>query len=281
MPQIKAISFCADNTKPNQKPNEDFFVVSYNEKIAAVADGATRSYIQGKYPECSALIAATTFCKWVVYQFMLGKSFNEAFEYANNEIAEQNRIFGITPQTCDYLNNDYFSCSGVAGMFSKENPHLFTYGSIGDCRVLIYDKGCSPVHVSEDPLGTLEKFRDNAGFDDTSRHLFWRKMLRNNPHQRHMTYGALTGEPEAMSYLKMGRIYLQDGDTIVLCTDGISPFLCNYVFRALIRDSFGQAYAAIEEHMKDLLTWMTPQLAAQGIQNLDDDKAFVAFSFSA
>lgn len=281
MPQIKAISFRADNTKPNQKPNEDFFAVSYYKEIAAVADGTTRSYVDGVYPERSALIAATTFCKRAVYELMIGRSFDEAFANVNNQIAEQNRRFSITPETCDYLENDYFSCSGIAGMFSKENPYVFTYGSIGDCRVLVYDKNLLPVHISEDQLGTLEKFRDNAGYDDENRHLFWRKQLRNNPNQRYMTYGGLTGEPAAMSYLKIASIPIENGDTIVLCTDGIWPFLCDFMFRWLITRFLQQDNPHAQEEIKSRLLKLTPKLAVQGIQNLDDDKTFVAFSFFA
>ena len=93
-----------------------------------------------------------------------------------------------------------------------------------------------------------------------------------------MTYGALTGEAEALEYLIRGRIRLSIGDTVLFFSDGIYPFIFDIRFRNYLRERLKrrQGFFRIGEYIGVLL----PDLKSQNISNLDDDKALVAVAIN-
>lgn len=284
MQGVKVLEFLRDNTK--NKPNEDFLLVSQGDDrlICAVADGVTRYVPEGaSYPNPShARDVAEEFCRASVS--FVSSARNEsldlrtAFLKGNDAIARMNHELGITKETCDYLGNDFFGCQAVAGYFIVRN-HL-EYSHIGDCGLLVFDKNLFPVFFSENNVDILERFREGWGFSSKEeRKMFWTNTMRNRPGARHLTYGSLTGEEEATYYLKTGSLGLEPGDTAVFFSDGILPFVYSRDFRSVIQkqiqnDNEQEARAEVT-HCIEVLT---EKLGAKHVSNLDDDKAFVAFS---
>ena len=280
---VRSFSFQQDNSK--SKPNEDAHscIESEDNYFFAVADGVSRSvYGDTRYPS-SALPAAEAFCKVVVPELVLGVSIHGSFGSANNEIAMVNQRAGITSETVDYLNNDYLCCECVAGSLSKEYPKKFSYGYIGDCGILAYDRDLMPLFLSDNPMGIAEQFRAGFDFKDKSeQRIFWRKQLRNHSDRRYMTYGALTGEASALSYLKVGSIDLEPGDTVIIFSDGIYPFIFDVWFRHLVvfllqtRCNQKMIDGLLGTHiMRTCL-----KLQQQRVGNLDDDKTLIALTVS-
>jgi len=275
---IKAITFMQGNTKA--KPNEDYLLALPDHPICAVADGVSRSRINGNYPELSSACAAEQFCNTITAALVQpDHSFFSSFLVANVAIAELNYSYGITRETVDYLHNDYLTCVGIAGRFSNNYPRRFEYGYIGDCGMLVYDANCVPKFLLENRVDILEQFREEWGFEDEKeKYISWRYMLRNNPNAPYMTYGALTGEISALHYLKTGYVDLVPGDTLILFSDGIYPFIFHRGFRgkviaALKDDEDG---SSVRSSLGACIVAMIPELDSKCVKNLDDDKTFIA-----
>jgi hypothetical protein len=189
------------------------------------------------------------------------------------------------------LGNDYLCCEGVAGILQEEYPKRFSYGYIGDCGVLAYDHDLMPLFLSDNLMSIAEQFRAGFEFKDKSeQRIFWRQKLRNHPDCRFMTYGALTGETSALSYVKTGSIDLEAGDTVIMFSDGIYPFIFDHWFRylvaSLLRIVFDQELRSlsgqelIRRTLGSYIMRACPKLQQQGVGNLDDDKTFIALTVS-
>ncbi len=280
---VRCLTYHQDNAK--SKPNEDacdYMITSHGDFIFAVADGVSRSVYGDPDRPWSALPAAEKFCRLVCSSIsLLGYSLQEAFAYANLWIADINEKKGIIPDTVDYLGLDYLCCEAVAGKIERGIPRRFSYGYIGDCGVLVYDKNLLPVFLSDNQVGILEQFRDGFTFNNKSdQRFFWRRQLRNHPGERYMTYGALTGEKAALAYVKTGSIDLEADDTAILFSDGIYPFLFDHQFRyivtSLLQNHSGEKI--IQRTMTSYINRACKKLQEEHVGNLDDDKTFIAFA---
>lgn len=281
--RIRCLTYHQDNTKA--KPNEDAcqrWITPQGDCFLAVADGVSRS-VYGN-PDCpdSALPAAKAFCQIVIPAlWTISPLVYESFVYANAHIARVNQKAGITPETVDYLGYDYLCCQAVAGKLERGIPRTFSYGYIGDCGILVYDRNLLPVFLSDSHIGILEQFRKGFTFKDKNdQQLFWRQKLRNNPQHRYMTYGALTGEESALAYIKIGSIDLEVHDTVILFSDGMYPFLFDYEFRckvaSLLRNDCGEEI--LQKTMTSYIARRGKKLREENVGNLDDDKTFIAFA---
>ena len=104
--------------------------------------------------------------------------------------------------------------------------------------------------------------------------------MRNHPDRRFMTYGALTGEASALSYLKTGSIDLETGDIVVLFSDGIYPFIFDHWFRHLVASLLHGISSEwiIQMTLNGYINRTCQKLQEQRIGNLDDDKTFIALT---
>ena len=195
----------------------------------------------------------------------------ESFEIANAAIGAMNEEHGINSDTVNYLDRDYLACVGVAARI-LEGGYCVSYGYIGDCGIMIFDAVGMPVFVSENSLAQLEQIRNLWGYVDEQKTLFWRKELRNNPGRRGLTFGALTGESAALSYVRTGMTEIQLGDTVVLFSDGIYPYLLHRSFRMEIRRIITDDELSVESRDAEI------ERCLGGIADvtLGDDKTFIA-----
>jgi len=298
VPDIKVLEFLQKNDK--NKPSEDYLQVWQGNDylVFAVADGVTRYVPEGKsYPDPShARTAAEIFCSHAVYSLRsclsvrhaVGDDLMEkAFELANGDIARLNHNLGITSETVDYLEDDYYGCQGAAAAFipgKDGSKNELLYGYMSDCGLLVFDKDLIPVFISENSISYLERFKEGWGFTNREeRRLFWNKMTRNRPNDRHSTFGSLTGEPEALAYLKAGVLNLEPGETGVIFCDGTLPFIYDIRFRETLMRQFHYETSKEEAHaeMARCIDFLTGKLGVKHVPNLNDDKAFVALSLPA
>lgn len=292
---VKVLHFSEKNTKG--RPDEDCLYISKCGGIFAVADGTSRSVgEEGRYPSPSpASLASHTFCvdaslhianSVVEKSCLVGKGLSEedieaAFREANSGIKRVNEELGLTVTAkLDYFENDFAGCVAVLGVLDlaqSRSPRLL-YGYIGDSGLLVFDKNLNPIFLSNNKIGSLELFRAGmAHVSSKERMTSWHRDLRNRPHARHLTYGALTGEEAALLYVKTGRIPLEYGDTAVLFSDGIFPFIFDEQFRVAVRKQLYSGAHSVESMRKTIDT-LTRKFRREHVSNLDDDKTFVAFS---
>ncbi|OGZ58426.1 MAG: hypothetical protein A3B96_04250 [Candidatus Spechtbacteria bacterium RIFCSPHIGHO2_02_FULL_43_15b] len=267
------------------RPNEDFCFYKKNTYgiCLAVADGISRTSYRDPYP--GAYLAAKLLCKEAI-ALLDPKSaggdddVREVFLRANACIRDMNSERGINEETVDYLEKDYYGCVGAIGLIGGVGEHQWLdYGLIGDCGIIVFDINLEPIFLSENKVEVLEKFRTFHCFSkDSDAMTYWRKNVRNKPRAGYMTYGALTGEAEALEYLIRGRIRLNIGDTVLFFSDGIYPFIFDIRFRNYLRERLKrrQGFFRIGEYIGVLL----PDLKSQNISNLDDDKALVAVAIN-
>lgn len=274
--EVRVLKYLDSNKKG--KPNEDFLI--HKPHIYAVGDGCTLFVPHGKdYPTLSpARAAAEIFCVEVAN--FLGSSpssIREAFRRANKAIRWFNISRGITKETTDYLENDFAGCVGALGVLLD---NTLAYGYIGDCGLMIFDESLFPALFTQNDIVMFEQLRDVWGFSSTEeRKLLWNKTLRNRPEARYLTYGVLNGEEEALSYVRTGVVELRTGDTAVLFSDGMFPYLFDRSVRGAIAKVLGSDMEEGEkrEVVVQAISSVKYGLIMHGFKNLDDDKACIAF----
>ena len=216
-------------------PVEDQFYA--DEKQAIVADGITRDPINvfdlatcsfdemlKKYPRPSgAELAAKEICKnfpEVTGTLKLKlKKINEKVKILNKKYINN----------CDYLQNDYY---GAVAACVKFNENYLDYAYICDCGVIIYDaKGNIKFQTEDDKLLYSDPYISKIGipWNLPEARVIVRRDFRNKPNNMQdgkcVSYGAITGEEEALYFIKSGRKNIQKGDYILVYSDGFSNFL--------------------------------------------------------
>ena len=243
-------------------PIEDQYYANDNEAI--VADGITRDPIGisdfskctkekflEKYPRPSgAELAAKKVCE----SFSKSNGFlEERLIIANKDVKELNKEY---IENCDYLENDYYGT--VASCISIKDDTLY-YAYICDCGVIVYDKNGNVKFKTEDDKELYsDPYINKIGIPwylPEARKIVrseYRNNLNNVVDGKCISYGALTGEESAVSFIKSGLIKLEDGDIIIVYSDGFSYYLMDKDFINNIinfnKDSF-EKY--IEEKAKE------------------------------
>ena len=216
-------------------PIEDQFYA--NDIEAIVADGITRDPVGvsdlatctfeemlEKYPRPSgAEIAAKEICN----TFYNSKgTLKERLEKCNNNIKRLNEK---NIKVCDYLQNDLYGA--VASCIKIENEVLY-YAYICDCGIIVYDsKGNIKFQTDDDKLLYSDSYIGKIGipWNLPEARIIVRRDFRNKPNNiqdgKCVSYGAITGEDEALSFIKSGKVKLDKGDLVLVYSDGFSNFL--------------------------------------------------------
>ncbi len=216
-------------------PIEDQFYASENEAIAA--DGITRDPIGisdlstctqkeflAKYPRPSgAELAAKEICNTFSKSSGLLK---DRLIQCNHAIKTLNDKYILE---CDYLENDYFGA--VASCVSIKND-ILDYAYICDCGVMVFDSlGNIKFQTEDDKEHYSDPFINRIGisWNLPEARVIVRRDYRNNLDNTYegkcVSYGAITGESAAISFIKSGQIKLSTGDIVLVYSDGFSKFL--------------------------------------------------------
>ncbi|MGA2417892.1 MAG: protein phosphatase 2C domain-containing protein [Candidatus Staskawiczbacteria bacterium] len=231
--------------KFDKKPNEDFYLVSKEFPIFAVADGVTRSHFQdGRYsfPE-GARKSAQIFCKSVIEYLEANfekdeeifDKIKQAFDFANKKIKELNIEYGIDKKL-NYVEYDWLDTVGIAGIILKDKLY---YGYVGDCGLIIFDKDDKKKFKTADMvMPPVTKFRDThknwKNYSLNKRKYLIRTELRNNPNGQ--GYGTFSGEEGVKNYYVFGSKTLNHQDMAVFYSDGLAKYLENKKFVNILRE---------------------------------------------
>lgn len=216
-------------------PIEDQFYANNTEAI--VADGITRDPIgisdfskcSGEdfiknYPrpsggELAAKVICDTFSK-------TNGSLVDSLIECNNSVKILNDKY---VPNCDYLENDYYG--STAACISIQNDML-NYAYICDSGVIVYDKeGNIRFKTDDDKEIYSDPVINNIGIPwylKEARKIV-RSEYRNNPNNK-ASYGALTGESNAIHYIRSGQLKLLNGDIILVYSDGFTNYLTDRDF---------------------------------------------------
>lgn len=208
------------NTRYADKPNEDLFFFDEASGFAMILDGVSRDRENGIYPNPSpACLACTAFAD--AARAMLMKTSDaapadrlKAAAYAGNmAVAAANEGFPspFLPGTV-----------GVLALFSE---YKLYYAYIGDSNGILISNGTLSYFTTPQ---TAEVHRRRKEF--TSDEI--RTVICNNP-SHPCGYGVWNGMPSAAEFLRMGELPLAAGDRVLLCTDGIDPFLASLPDKAI------------------------------------------------
>lgn len=212
-------------------PVEDQFDANDCEII--VADGITRdpigvsdlnaySFEQVPRPSGGELAART-----VVETFRnTTGNVKEKLIQCNQAVKKLNEMY---IKKCDYLQNDYY---GAVASCIQINENILDYAYICDCGVIVYDAlGAIKFQTVDDKEKYSDPYINQIGipWNLPEARVTVRRDYRNNLDNikdgKCISYGALTGEESAISFIKFGQIELSDGDFIAVYSDGFTPFL--------------------------------------------------------
>jgi len=196
------------------KPNEDRAVLDPFRQTIVVADGITRTKrADGTYPTPSpSARAAEVFCESVIAQAsvipeLTSEQFKTIIENANAAIAGLNRE--LFPEY-DFAERDRAGVAAVVGVMDGESMWL---ASIADCWG-VGAKGDETTRLAWEKTSHSRATYVQLGEINA------REQLRNKPGNP-LSYGAFTGEPEALHFVEYAKVDLRDYDRLVFATDGL------------------------------------------------------------
>lgn len=153
----------------------------------------------------------------------------------------------------DYLEHDIPGCVAAGAV---ENDGKVIYFYIADCGIAVYDKfgnikfrtkNEGPNSRGSIDYDVAKKFK--TGFNFPKGRKIIRENYRNKP-DNPLSYGALTGEKEAMSYVRTGETSVQEGEVLMGYSDGLEDMIENREFRKILFEGIGRKDFGV---MKDRL----------------------------
>ena len=228
-------------------PVEDQYYAG--ENTAIIADGITRDPIGIKdFSKCSKKDLIINYPNPSGAE-MCAKEICKTFKEENGTLKEKlikcneavNLLNKKYIKECDYLENDYYGA--VASCIEiKESTLKFAY--ICDSGVIVYNKlGNIKFQTEDDKKIYSDPYKREAGLPPwylSECRKIVRSKWRNNPDNiidgKCVSFGAITGEKEAISFIKSGEIEIEKEDTVLLYSDGFSEFLHEQEFINKILD---------------------------------------------
>ncbi len=198
----------------NPKPNEDRVRLDPATGVIVLADGITRTpNTNGHYPDPSpSAEAAELFCAKVVAS---RKEFSElSLAALRSIVARGNEAIGEFnaerfPRP-DFALNDR---AGVAMAIGIVEGNTLWLASIADC-ICVGIRNGSPLRIAWEK--TSHSRAEYLRLGEASA----RETLRNKPGNP-LSYGALTGEPEALLFVEYSKVPLHDISRLVFSSDGL------------------------------------------------------------
>lgn len=198
----------------NPKPNEDRVEVDAVRQVVIVADGVTRTKgIDGTYPnpspsaQVAALFCATVKTLAAQTPVMTLDKLQEIVSRANQAVALSNRQHFAT---YDFAERDRPGLAAVVGIIDGDSLWL---ASIADCWCIGVDTHGIHRHAWEKTSHSRQEY---VRLGEISA----RETLRNKLNHP-LSYGAITGEPEALSFVEYKQISIASTSRLVFATDGL------------------------------------------------------------
>jgi len=252
------------------KPVEDAYAISNDGKTIAVADKITRDPIRtpvlrfpkhkldilgylgltrffANYPESGNDVSGLACSLFTTNHWKDGscKEVRDEVEQINLAIGRLNEYTKLSNhwKEFDYLEHDIPGCVAAGAV---ENNGKVSYFYIADCGIAVYDRlGNIKFRTNNEgpnSRGSIDedvavKFR--TGFSSPKGRRIIRELYRNKPDNM-LSYGALTGEKEAMSYVRTGETSVDEGDVLMGYSDGLEDMIEAREFRRLLLEGIGR-----------------------------------------
>lgn len=228
-------------------PREDAMAFDVGRRAFVAADGVTRDWDGDPdnahpYPDPSPATDAADAAAAAALQTLLSRGPGEAtahaaLEAANAAVGAVNARLGLS-ERCDWLEFDL--AGAVAAVSVVEGDTLFV-GWIGDCGVAVI-RDARLAYLTRDQLDHVQAHlaANPAPYND-ARRVMIRSTLRNRPSHTAggapITYGVLTGEPDALAYIETAAVPLRNGDVVATHTDGFRPYFARPDFLAELQNA--------------------------------------------
>lgn len=225
-------------------PREDALAANTERRIFIAADGVTRDWDalqrgEAPYPNPSPATDAADAVAAAALDALEMTAPSEAalryaLEAANAAARAVNERWKLV-ENPDYLERDPAGAVAAVG-WAAGNRLLCAW--IGDCGIAVVRNGAL-AWLSRDQLDNVlaHLARHPAVYDD-ARRVYCRRDLRNRPEAgengQPISYGVLTGEPEADAYIETATRDLLPGEVVAVHTDGFRPYFEEPEFLAML-----------------------------------------------
>jgi serine/threonine protein phosphatase PrpC len=250
---MEAFSFWKGSLIFPRHPREDAVIVNDKWGIFVVADGVTLAHgieYVGKYPRISpacaiANVFASVFLISVLGERSVKNPVRKAFREANKAAGRinKNRSKFTVLSKCNNLFAATASMAVIRG-------NMLHWGQLCDAGIGVINKNGILKFRKDTYVNLFPVQRDIELYDTRSRLLFFRTIMRNavSLEGRPQGYGVVTGEPDAELFLQSASYPLEEGDTVILYSDGFSSYLQSPSFlRLLANTPLEKLRAKIEE----------------------------------
>ena len=213
---------------------EDFHKISKKYPIFAVSDGVTLELDKkGNYPKISgAGKVAEIFCEIIIkeaekrYCDFTVPDLKKIFSDANLKIAEYNQLHGRIKDKINYWDFDLFASTGSYAIIKDK----FVYwASMCDSSVIHLKKDGEIAFKSPNCWNILRKNlpANWLKISKNERKMIIRRTYRNgvDKNGKLIGYGVITGEKEAERYLNFGKFEVEEGDVVMVLTDGFENYI--------------------------------------------------------
>lgn len=216
-----------------------------DDLLLAVGDGVTRHPQGAVYPDPSpATRAAEAFCR-AARDVSYHDPLRTVFARANRAIAGLNEVLGLGA-----AQGAHADLAGTVGAIARCQGNVLEWAYIADSGVAVV--GCSGGVEWETPddLAPLRRrrFSEFEKLTRAERHVAIRDRFRNRVAPSAEGFGVLTGEPEALGYVRTGARRLSGGEVVLVFSDGFRPFLRDRRVWGRIGAWAGGGCAAAEWH---------------------------------
>lgn len=228
------------------KPPEDTLPQTHvlgTNLIFAVADGVTRSKNEhGVFPNPSpARTAADRALDAAVHTLLSAMSqdgpsknlLHHSFDMANEAVRQVNIGLDLTPNTVNFLDNDYATTALTIGIITRKGDENTLYwGHIADSCLLVSASSIPVRRITSVQTAAKDELqaerKTDPYFNREEWRYYYRREVRNhkeakalvNGLMRYIGFGALTGEENALDFVETGVLRLPRGANVLLTTDG-------------------------------------------------------------
>ncbi|MCX6724455.1 MAG: protein phosphatase 2C domain-containing protein [Candidatus Staskawiczbacteria bacterium] len=235
---MKVFSILKLASFPDPRPQEDYFCISKKYPIFIVADGVSLQTKDGEsYPKQSgAGMVARVFCELAMkeaekrYETFTKEDLKDIFELSNKAVLEYNISCGITKNTVNYWDEDFFSATVAFLLIKEKKVYWF---SLCDSGLVVFNSKVEKIFNSPDGWAIFKKHSpknwENMQEKEKMRMLreeMLRKKYRNVVSEKGelVGYGVADGEESAKLYLNTGMLNMNTGDLLFLHTDGFENY---------------------------------------------------------
>lgn len=209
--------------------NEDAFFVDEGRAVIIVADGITRRGFSGEYPNPSPAAAAAAAAADAMGRTLAGQQARVTLVGVRNAFKRGNAAVQVLNKKLSLWDDHNWWDRDLAGTVAAclvVKPHRFLYGFIGDCGVAHFVADGRIQWRTPDLVAPATAYSPSIEeIGQKQRFITVRRDFRNRPQAPHPTFGVLTGEKAALSYVQAGSRSYTTGDILAVYSDGAAPFV--------------------------------------------------------